>query len=670
MTGAAFTPSDAIRRAVRAYNNGNLAEAERLCHTALTAKPDFLDGLRLLAYVQTRLERPSDALATYNRVLVARPNDAALFNNRGAILQALKRFDEALASYEQAIALKPDYADAFYNRGVVLQGLKRCEDALASYEKALAAQPSHAAALNNRGAVLRKLKRFEEALASYERLLAVRPNDVEALNNRGVVLQELKRFEDARTSYEAALAVQLEHAASLKNRGAVLRQLKRFEDALASYEQALALQPDDTEALNERGATLRELKRFEEAISSYNRVLAVEPDNALALRSRGDVFLEQQLPGEALASYDEALASSPADAASLNNRGFVLQRLKKFQEALASFERAIAIDPNLALAYWNEALLRLLLGDFEGGWRKYEWRWSLDDLAPLKRDFVQPLWLGKDDLARKTILLHAEQGFGDTIQACRYASLVAQRGARVVLEVQPTLKALMSELVGPVQVLARGEPLPAFDFHCPLMSLPLAFGTLVDTIPADVPYLDAPADRLELWNARLPRSRLLLVGLVWTGKSSHRTNTIRSIPFERLDPILSLPGIQLVSLQKDMPAADAASLRAYSGIIDLGADLRDFADTAAVVSQLDLIISVETAMAHLAGAMGKPVYIPLADSPDWRWLLTREDSPWYPTARLFRQQQPGNWSDVIRRIVDAIAVLSPTPVAPEPETRG
>jgi tetratricopeptide (TPR) repeat protein len=663
-----LTASEALRRAITTHNGGEFAEAERLCQAILAAEPNFFDALRLLAHVQTRLGRGNEALASYDRALALRHDDAVLFNNRGAVLQGLKRFDEALASYEQAIALKPDYADALYNRGVVLQELKHFEDALASYDQAIAVQPDHAAALNNRGAVLRQMKRFDDALASYERILVLRSNDAEALNNRGVVLQELKRFEDALASYDQALAVQPEHAVTLKNRGDVFRQLKRFDDSLASYDQALALQPDDTGALNGRGETLRELKRFEEAIATYNRALAIEPGNAIALRSRGDALLGQQFLEEALASYRHALASSPNDAASLNNIGFVLHRLKRFPEALASYERAIAVDPGLALAHWNEALLRLLLGDFERGWTSYEWRWRLDNLAPLKRDLAQPLWLGKDDLAGKTILLHAEQGFGDTIQASRYAGLVAQRGARVVLEVQPALKALMAELVGPAQVVALGEPLPAFDFHCPLMSLPLAFGTRVDSIPADIPYLRPPADRVQRWNDRIPGS-CLRVGLVWCGHLSHRANSIRSIPLERLDPIQSLPGIQLVSLQKDMPAADAERLQAHSGIIDLGAELSDFADTAAVVSQLDLIISVDTAIAHLAGAMGKRIYIALADPPEWRWLLGREDSPWYPTARLFRQREAGKWGDVIRRIADAVALLRPMPVTPEPATR-
>jgi hypothetical protein len=213
----------------------------------------------------------------------------------------------------------------------------------------------------------------------------------------------------------------------------------------------------------------------------------------------------------------------------------------------------------------------------------------------------------------------------------------------------------MSELAGPAQVLARGEPLPPFDIHCPLMSLPLAFGTCLDTIPADVPYLRTPSDRLERWRARLPSSNPVCVGLVWTGKSSNLSNRVRSIPFENLEPILCLPCIQFVSLQKDLPTEDAERLRSHPNVISLGPELNDFADTAAVISQLDLIVSVETSVAHLAGAMGKPVYIPLAEPPDWRWLLGREDSPWYPTARLFRQRKAGNWAEVIQRIAQAIS---------------
>jgi protein O-GlcNAc transferase len=419
MTTVVLTPAEALRRAMAAYNAGKFAEAERLCHATLAAEPNFFEALRLLAYVQTRLGRGTDALACYNRVLAMRSDDAALFNNRGAILQALKRLDEALASYEQAIALKPDYGAALYNRGVVLQELKRFEDALASYDRAVAVQPNHAAALNNRGAVLRALKRFEDALASYERILALQPNDVEALNNRGVIFQDLKRFEDALASYDQALTVRPHDPATLRNRGAVLlalkrldqalasyeeilrlqpndpaaltgrgntlRELSRHEQALASYEQALALQPTYSEALNSRGLTLHALKRFEEALASYDAALAVRADDVTALNNRGVTLQALQRFEEALANYDQVLAACANNVTALNNRGLTLHQLKRFDEALACYQQALILEPAHAKALNNQGLTLQALNRLEDALA------SFDQSLAMRPDYVDAL---------------------------------------------------------------------------------------------------------------------------------------------------------------------------------------------------------------------------------------------------------------------------------------
>jgi protein O-GlcNAc transferase len=342
---------EAVRRAVAAYGDGKLSEAERLCRAILAVKPDFFDVLRLLAMVQMRLGHANDALA--DRALAVCPKDAVVFNNRGTILQKLKRFEEALASYEQAIALRPDYADALYNRGVLLQAWKRFDQALVSYDQALMAQPNHAAALNNRSAVLRDLKRFEDALASYKQALAVCPDDATAFNNIGVILQELKRSDEALASYERAIALRPDYADAFYNRGVLLHELKRFDETLASYEQALAMQPDYAEALNRRGNVLRELKRFDEALASYEQALAVRPNYAEALNNRGNTLREVKRFGEALASYEQALLMRPDFPEALNNRGNTLRALKRFEDALESYEQALAVRPNYAEALNN-----------------------------------------------------------------------------------------------------------------------------------------------------------------------------------------------------------------------------------------------------------------------------------------------------------------------------
>ncbi len=316
---------------------------------------------------------------------------------------------------------------------------------------------------------------------------------------------------------------------------------------------------------------------------------------------------------------------------------------------MASYRKALTIEPDYAPAHWNESLCRLLIGDFERGWKKYEWRWKCDQDLLATRNFSQPLWLGREDLTGKTILLHAEQGLGDTIQFARYAQAVAQKCAKVILEVQPSLRSLLSEISGAYKVLSRGEPLPEFDFHCPLLSLPLAFNTRLETIPATIPYLGARAAVVKRWEDNLGKRDVPRVGIVWSGLSTNVNDHNRSIALSRL-AALAGPSVKLVSLQNEVRAEDEKALAANKQILHFGSELEDFSDTAALVSLMDLVVSVDTSVAHLAGALGKPVWILLPFAPDWRWLVDREDSPWYPTARLFRQPKIGDWDSVIDKV--------------------
>jgi hypothetical protein len=333
----------------------------------------------------------------------------------------------------------------------------------------------------------------------------------------------------------------------------------------------------------------------------------------------------------------------------------VLLALRRFDEALSCYERAAGMRPDFAEAHFHEGCCRLLTGDFQRGWQKYEWRWLLaDQRAEARRNFSQPLWTGVQDIAGKTLLLHAEQGFGDTIQFCRYLPLVVERGAKVILEVQPALAALMRTLPCPMQVIVKGEALPAFDLHCPLLSLPRAFGTELTTIPPTIPYLCASAAAATNWRSRLDAMRRPRVGLAWSGSPTHKNDHNRSLA---LEPLLSaLDGIEAttISLQREVRTADAAILLERSNLVRLGEELKDFSDTAALISNLDLVVSVDTAVAHLAGALAKPVWVLLSYNPDWRWLLDRDDSPWYPTARLFRQDESRAWDGVLGRLSSAL----------------
>jgi tetratricopeptide (TPR) repeat protein len=533
------------------------------------------------------------------------------------------QFGEADRLARTIIGIEPDHFDALHLVAFIDMQQGRFDEALAGYDRALAVRPDDAHALYNRGVALHLLQRFDAALASYDRALALQPDYAEALSNCGVTLYELQRFDAALASYDRALAARPDFAEALSNRGNTLQALQRFDAALASYDQALAVRTDYAEALSNRGVTLHRLQRFEEALASYDRALAVQPDYAQAL----------------------------------SNRGNTLQELKRFDAALANYDRALALQPDYAEAHFNKSLLQLLKGDFDAGWRDYEWRWKNQNLKLTKRDFAQPLWLGETAIAGKTILLHSEQGFGDTIQFCRYAPLVAARGARVLLEMPALLKDLMASLAGVAELISAKDQYPHFDLHCPLHSLPLALRTRIETIPAHVPYLTAPPQSLRRWSAARGSKHRLRVGIAWSGAPAHRNDVNRSIKLRSLLPLLAIDA-DFVSLQKDVRADDAAVLRDCSHLVHFANELETFADAAAVIASLDLVISVDTSVAHLAGALAKPVWVLLPFVPDFRWLLDREDSPWYPTARLFRQHAAGDWSAVISRVVLELEKLS------------
>jgi tetratricopeptide (TPR) repeat protein len=564
------------------------------------------------------------------------------------------KFVEAERICEQIINNERDLVDVLYLLAIVQSSLGKQHTALASYERALKLRPDYAEALSNRGNILHELKRFEEALASYDRAVELRPNYAEALFNRGNTLHELKRFEEALASYDHAVELRPDYAEAFLNRGNTLHELKRFEEALASYDRLLKLRPDYVEPLLNRGNTLHELKRFEEALASYDRLLKLRPDYAEALFNLGSTLHELKRFEEALASYDRLLKLRPDYAEALLNRGNTLQALKRFEEALASYDSAVELRPGYAEAISNEAVCRLLIADFDRGWEKYESRWETERLRTTKRNFVQPLWIGKDNVRGKTILLYAEQGFGDAIQFCRYVPLVAERGARVILEVPRPLQELMTALISGAQIVSRGDPLPDFDMHCPLLSLPLAFGTRLETIPSTALYQRASPQALVNWDARLvSRKHRARIGLAWSGNPAHPNDHNRSIGLSSLLSFLDI-NATFVSLQKDIRPEDATVLKNHSGLLHFGDELETFADTAALVSTLHLVISVDTSVAHLAGALAKPVWVMLPCNADWRWLIDREDSPWYPTVRLFRQDETRAWDSVIARVRTAL----------------
>jgi tetratricopeptide (TPR) repeat protein len=581
-------------------------------------------------------------------------NGAATLTGPQAMQRAIFAFQQGNAREAEQLCrrvldAKADYFDALYLLAMIAGQAGRASETADLLARAVAVNPSSADAYYNRGVALGELKRLEEAVESYGRAIALKPDHADAYFNRGVALLDLDRRQEALDSWDRAVALNPAYAEAYNNRGIALSRLGRREEALLSYERAVLLRPGYASACNNLGSLLAELDRRDDALASFDRAIAFKPDYAEAHNNRGLVLGDLERHSDALASFERAIAQKPDYAEAHYNRGNALRNLHRHAEAIASFERAIAHRPDYAAAHWNLADCCLLLGDFARGWNEYEWRWKLDQREMTRREFPQPLWSGTEPVSGQTILLHSELGLGDTLLFCRYAKEVAALGARVVLEVQPPLVSLLGDLAGVAQIVPRGDPLPAFDFHCPLMSLPLAFKTNLDTVPASVPYVRSDPTRVAEWRARLGASAKPRVGLVWSGSVALK-NDQRSMVFADMLPLLG-DRADWVSLQKELRDLDRAVLASRADIRHFGDDLRDFSDTAALLDLMDIVVTVDTSVANLAGAMGKRVWILLPFNPhDWRWMLTREDSAWYPTARLFRQPAASDWASVIRRV--------------------
>ena len=555
-----------------------------------------------------------EAAGAYRRALVIRPDDEQLLYNLGNALRELDRMEEAASGFQHALRLNPALAEGHNNLGNALQHLGRYAEAVLSYRCALVLSPAYLKAQNNQGNAWKNQQLLDLAEANYCRALTIDPQLAELHNNLGNVRQKLGNPGDAAVCYRRALALLPDHGEVYSNLGNILKDLEQYADAQGCCRRALQIRPDYTQAYVNLGVILELCDRLAEAERCLRQALQLEP------------------------GYDRALI----------NLGNVLKNQGRLEAAAASYRLALAAEPGSAEAHWNVSLCQLLAGDLEQGWQEYEWRWQTEFGLKHDRGFAQPRWRGKEDLTGKTVLVHAEQGLGDTLQFCRYAGRLAALGARVLLEVQAPLRVLLQNLPGVAQVLARGVSLPHFDYHCPLLSLPGALGVKLKNLDGAA-YLQADAQRLALWRARLPVTGKRRLGLVWCGNPKHNNDRSRSIALGQFE-LLAGNGADCYCLQRELRPGDLQILDRRRDIRFIGGALQDFGDTAAVVSLLDLVITVDTSVAHLAGAMGKPVWILLPFSPDWRWLRDRMDSPWYRSARLFRQTSPGDWSGVLRSV--------------------
>jgi tetratricopeptide (TPR) repeat protein len=492
--------------------------------------------------------------------------------------------------------------------------------------------------------------RLDEAEGLYRDLLREAAS-FDAIHSYGVLEAQRGRNVEALVLLEEALRLEPRAVAALSNRAHVLSCLGRAEEALASADAALALQPDYAEAHNNRGNALQALARQEEALAAYDEATRLRPAWGSALKNVAGALYRLGRYEESLACCDRILARQPDYFEAINDRAAAAHQLGRHAEALAGYQAAARLNPEYAEARWNEAVCRLLLGDYAGGLPAYEWRWKNAALRLTRREPGAALWLGAEDLRGKRILLTSEQGLGDTLLAARYAPLVAARGAEVWLESFPQIAPLLQTLQGVHRVLQPGDALPPLDFHCPLLSLPLAFGTTLETIPARVPYLAADAGAAKRWREELGEGGEKLVGISWKGSARYGSDRDRSLRLADVAPLLELPGLRFVSLQGELSEEERGLMRE----LPLAHPGKDFRSTADLVAAMDLVIAVDTAWAHWAGAIGKPVWVMLPVTPYWVWLSEREDSPWYPSARLFRQQRQGDWAPVIERVREALS---------------
>jgi tetratricopeptide (TPR) repeat protein len=523
-------------------------------------------------------------------------------------------------------------------------------------------------ALKHRGVGLFETKAWQEALSCFKALAIARPESAEIQNYCARILENLDRREEALQCLDRALAINPKDVADLRNRAVVLTKLGRYADALVDYERTLALKPDDPDLLVRRAMALNQIDRREEALEDVNRAVALRPNVPDVLNSRVIILDNLGRYTDALTDIDRMLSLQPGHLDAINNSGMVLARMGRFREALACYNRSLSIKIDQPQAHYNRSLIRLSLGDWIRGFQEFESRWNTAPLNKVRLTGLGPLWLGGDeDLNHKTILLYHEQGYGDTLQCVRYAPLLAERGARIILAVPPALASLMLSVPGVANVIAGAHPLPSHDYQCPLMSLPLAFRTTPDTIPAPIPYLTADKSLVEAWNERLGPRKKIRIGLAWGGRRYAPINYPRDVALAALRPLLMLDA-DFVSLQKDLSRPDQASLDELPQVRQFGEALKDFADTAALIENLDLVIAVDSAVAHLAGAMGKPVWLMNRYASCWRWLQEGDDSLWYPTMRQFRQTTVGDWTSVIARISDAAQKLLDQPRKPDPDS--
>jgi tetratricopeptide (TPR) repeat protein len=621
----------------------------------LAREPNNADALHLLGMVEYASGRHETAVALIGQAIRSRPQVAAFHNNLGNALLAAGKAEEACLALEEALRLAPAYAEAMVNYGNALQRLRRWDEAVAWLVRALELRPELAEAYNNLGNALAGKGDLEGAAVCLTEALRRKPDYAEALLNLAHVRRKQRRFEEAEGCCRQALALAPAFFHAYVTLAAVLVELGRIEAAEGAARRAVSLRPEDPDGWAQLAMCLIEGKRYRMAAACAREALRRNAEHPQALNNLGAALMELGESEAAARYFRQAVRRKPDLADAHYNLGNVYREAKDPAQALACYEAALRLEPEHARARWNRALTLLWTGDWERGLEEFEWRWRMPFLKP--RSFAQPLWDGAP-LGGRTILLWAEQGLGDVIHFVRFAHQVKERGGRVLLEAPRALLELLETAPGVDGVVPAGGVLPPFDVQAPLMSLPRILGIRPQGLPAAAPYLHAPAERRAVWRRRFGRLRGLRVGLVWSGNPEHAQDRRRSVDLEVLAPLGRVAGVSFVGLQYGARSCQGWVPPPGLKLLHVGPELGSFVEAAAAVAALDVVISVDTAMAHLAGALGVPVWVLLSFVPDWRWGLEGETTPWYPTMRLFRQPSAGEWAPVVARLAAALEALA------------
>ncbi len=587
------------------------------------------------------------------------PESPVLLHYLGEAFHRQKKRDQAVDCWRRALAIQVDLPDTWLCLGHARREAGNMEEAAAHYREVVRLRPKAPEGHFHLGDVLRHLGLWADAAASYQECLRLQPDFVEAHHNLGLAFRYQDKRKEAEASYREALRLQPTHASALNNLGVLLKDRDQLDEAIRCLRKAIELNPKGPQPLSNLGVTLAHQKKLEEAIECYRKALSLKPDYADAHSNLGNALRDLGKHEEAVSHFEEALRIQPEFAEAHNNLGIARGQQGDLAQAVACYGRALQYKPDYPDARLNRSLAWLAMGDFEQGWPEYEYRWQGKTKRP--RNFKQPLWDGSN-LNGRTILLYPEQGLGDTLQFIRYALLVKQRDGRVLFECPKVLVRLLSGCPGIDQVIPEGSALPEFDVQAPLLSLPGRFRTNLETIPATVPYIFPDPDLLKHWREAMKHLGGFKIGIAWQGSTTHKMDRHRSIPLRQFAPLARVPGVRLIGLQIGAGTEQLDEGTCGFPVQDLGrfVDARGaFTDKAALMKQLDLVIACDTSLAHLAGALRVPVWIAVSFAPDWRWLRDREDSPWYPTLRIFRQKEWGNWEEVFARMAAELTRLVP-----------